>query len=254
MALILREWSLCNGVIVIFANEAHLFPASVEMYKEEDEGLVYFELLESYHQQLKHCLSKIAADASDVHIALIGSRYLSDERWPPGMFACAQRLFGIDLNLSVFVGSDLSVAKDLSLSTIRDDLFFQKSGWNVSDRLRKMGTPGGVQKNSDWLFTRLIGEGEKLEFDVANEAEVAGGRYWMTLSRRNEEMEEKRMKSNIQRIKFEEEIEEEQIEEKRMEEKSNIQRIKFEEEIEEEQIEEDEQDQQTKFPRIDEYE
>lgn len=185
-----------RGLIAILALESQLFPASVEMYADEDDPLVYFELLELYHSALVSSLREVVGKIGGGRAELLGTRYNSgDMHWwncpSPGMIAFAQRVHKIDLNASMMVCSESSgfwgLARELGLSTIRDELLFQSKrtcGWSLSDRLRKMSVSPSVNKNSDWLFTRLLSEGGE-EKECEKNGEVAGC-FWTTLLDRND--------------------------------------------------------------------
>jgi hypothetical protein len=180
-----------GGVIVLLAAEAHLFPAIVEMYAEEP--LLYLELIEAYHDSLIACLR---ACVDDCCVELVGCRYLSssDNWWNlpnPGMIACAQRLYHIDLNLSLFVCAEdsawFSIARDLGCANIRSELLFQsksKCGWCVSDRVRKFGVIPAVNNHSDWLFTRMMSGGKEEQEHFDKRGECAGC-FWMNLVQPN---------------------------------------------------------------------
>ncbi len=190
---VFAEWLAANpnGVIVVVAPESLVFPASVELYA--DDQLTFLQLLEAYHQQLLGQLSLCAPFGAQIHT--VGTTYaIGEETWwlppNPGMIAAAQRIHGIDLFSSTFACNDdspwRSIAREMGFATIRSERLFQsrdQCGWALGVRMRKYGVKADAKLAPEWMFTRSIGAAGSadLETDLCKSKGDVADCWWQPI-------------------------------------------------------------------------
>lgn len=178
----LNEWVReTGGTLVLMVSEPHIFPSSLQMYIEEP--ITYFELMQSYHDQLLEALALIAPAQCPIQILGLSYSAASSHCWwdlpNPGMVACAQRLHRINLDDSIVVTDEQSpwyqMAEYLGIDSISARLLFQPrgvEGWNAMTRLRRHVKQNSAP-HSDWEFTRKLSVGTTQHLDLETDPDLA---------------------------------------------------------------------------------